>query len=452
MSGLKESKRGGFGTKIGIVLASAGSAVGLGNIWRFSYMTGQNGGAAFILIYLGCVFLLGLPVMLSEFSIGRHTHSNTMRAYLKLAPGTNWFLLGGMGVLAGFLILGYYSVVCGWTLEYLFQSALGNMSGKEPEAFNSMFSDFTSSTLRPLIWMIVFLSMTHIIVVRGIKKGIEKSSMIMMPMLFLIMLVLIGRTLTLPGAREGLSYLFNPDFSKITSSVVLSALGQAFFSLSLGMGCLCTYASYFPDNTDMVKTGVEVTVLDTVVAILSGVIIFPAVFTFGIDPSSGPELVFVTLPNVFQNMIGGNLWAILFYILLALAALTSTISMHEVVTAFMEEELKISRTKAASIVTFGCILIGTFCSLSFGLLGHVKVFGLDLFNLTDFVSSKVMLPLGGMLISLFTGWYLDKNILWEELSNRSTLRFRLFKAYLFIIRYVAPVVIACIFLKEIGVL
>ncbi|MDD4636265.1 MAG: sodium-dependent transporter [Bacteroidales bacterium] len=449
---MKESKRGGFGSKIGVVLASAGSAVGLGNIWRFSYMTGQNGGAAFILIYLCCVFLLGLPVMLSEFTIGRRAHSNTMRAYLKLAPGTKWFMLGGMGVLAGFLILGYYSVVCGWTLEYLFQSVAGNMSGKEPEAFNSMFSAFTSSSFRPLMWMILFLLLTHFIVVKGIKKGIEKSSMILMPMLFIIMLVLIGRSVTLPGAREGLSYLFNPDFSKITSSVVLSALGQAFFSLSLGMGCLCTYASYFPDNTNMVKTGVEVTVLDTTVAILSGVIIFPAVFTFGIDPSSGPELVFVTLPNVFQNMIGGYLWSILFYILLTLAALTSTISMHEVVTAFMEEETRISRAKAAWIVTLGCMLIGTYCSLSFGLLGRVTVFGLDLFTLTDFISSKVMLPLGGMFISLFTGWYLDKKILWDELSNHNTLRFRLFKAYLFIIRYVAPVFIACIFLKEIGVL
>lgn len=452
MSTLREDKRGSFGTKIGVVLASAGSAIGLGNIWRFPYMTGQNGGAAFILVYLGCVFLLGLPVMLSEFTIGRRAHSNTMRAYLKLAPGTKWYLLGGMGVLAGFLILGYYSVVCGWTLEYLFQSAVGNMSGKEPEVFSTMFATFTSSPVRPLLWMVLFLLLTHFIVVRGIKKGIEKSSMIMMPMLFLIMFVLIGRTVTLPGAHEGLTYLFNPDFSKINSSVVLSALGQAFFSLSLGMGCLCTYASYFPDNTDMVKTGVEVTVLDTAVAILAGVIIFPAVFTFGIDPSSGPELVFVTLPNVFQNMVGGYIWAVLFYILLSLAALTSTISMHEVVTAFLQEEMKITRVKAAWVVTIGCIIIGTFCSLSFGLLGHVKVFGLDLFNLTDYISSKVMLPLGGMLISIFTGWVLDKNTLWEELSNHSTLRFHLFKVYVFIIRYVAPVIIGCIFLKEIGII
>ncbi len=451
MSVIREEKRGSFGSKLGVVLASAGSAVGLGNIWRFPYMTGQNGGAAFLLIYLGCVLLLGLPVMLSEFLIGRRAHSNTMRAYFKLAPGTNWFLLGGMGVLAGFLILGYYSVVAGWTLEYLMQSATGNMGGLDPKAFGSMFSSFTASPWRPLIWMVLFLLITHIVVVRGIKKGIEKSSMILMPMLFLIFLILIGRSLTLPGASEGLSYLFNPDFSKINSSVVLSAMGQAFFSLSLGMGCLCTYASYFPDNTNLVKTGVEVTILDTMVAIMAGMIIFPAVFSFGIDPSSGPELVFITLPNVFQNMTGGYLWSMLFYILLAIASLTSTISMHEVVTAFMHEEMKLSRGKAALIVTIGCIIIGTFCSLSFGLLGHVKLFGLDLFDLTDYVSSKVMLPLGGMFISIFTGWFLDKNILWEELTNHGKLRFYFFKAYVFIIRYVAPVFIACIFLKEIGI-
>ena len=406
---MTKKERGNFGSKLGVILASAGSAVGLGNIWRFPYETGNHGGAAFILIYLGCILLLGLPIRIAEFLIGRHSQANTARAYQILAPGTQWRWVGRMGVLAGFLILGYYSVVAGWTLEYIFEAVSNSFAGKTPAEFISSFQSFSSNPWRPALWLTLFLLATHFIIVKGVEKGIEKSSKIMMPTLFIIILILVGCSVTLPGAGKGIEFLLKPDFSKVDGNVFLGAMGQAFFSLSLGMGCLCTYASYFSKNTNLTRTAFSVGIIDTFVAVLAGFIIFPAAFSVGIQPDAGPSLIFITLPNVFQQAFSGipilaYIFSVMFYVLLALAALTSTISLHEVVTAYLHEEFNFTRGKAARLVTTGCILLGILCSLSLGVTKEFTIFGLGMFDLFDFVTAKLMLPLGGLLISIFTGW------------------------------------------------
>ena len=454
---MTKKERGNFGSKLGVILASAGSAVGLGNIWRFPYETGNHGGAAFILIYLGCILLLGLPIMIAEFLIGRHSQANTARAYQILAPGTQWRWVGRMGVLAGFLILGYYSVVAGWTLEYIFEAVSNSFAGKTPAEFISSFQSFSSNPWRPALWLTLFLLATHFIIVKGVEKGIEKSSKIMMPTLFIIILILVGCSVTLPGAGKGIEFLLKPDFSKVDGNVFLGAMGQAFFSLSLGMGCLCTYASYFSKNTNHTRTAFSVGIIDTFVAVLAGFIIFPAAFSVGIQPDAGPSLIFITLPNVFQQAFSGipilaYIFSVMFYVLLALAALTSTISLHEVVTAYLHEEFNFTRGKAARLVTTGCILLGILCSLSLGVTKEFTIFGLGMFDLFDFVTAKLMLPLGGLLISIFTGWYLDKKLVWSEITNNGTLKVPTYKLIIFILKYVAPIAISVIFINELGLL
>lgn len=454
---MTKKERGNFGSKLGVILASAGSAVGLGNIWRFPYETGNHGGAAFILIYLGCILLLGLPIMIAEFLIGRHSQANTARAYQILAPGTQWRWVGRMGVLAGFLILGYYSVVAGWTLEYIFEAVSNSFAGKTPAEFISSFQSFSSNPWRPALWLTLFLLATHFIIVKGVEKGIEKSSKIMMPTLFIIILILVGCSVTLPGAGKGIEFLLKPDFSKVDGNVFLGAMGQAFFSLSLGMGCLCTYASYFSKNTNLTRTAFSVGIIDTFVAVLAGFIIFPAAFSVGIQPDAGPSLIFITLPNVFQQAFSGipilaYIFSVMFYVLLALAALTSTISLHEVVTAYLHEEFNFTRGKAAQLVTTGCILLGILCSLSLGVTKEFTIFGLGMFDLFDFVTAKLMLPLGGLLISIFTGWYLDKKLVWSEITNNGTLKVSTYKLIIFILKYVAPIAISVIFINELGLL
>ena len=426
---MTKNDRANFGSKLGVILASAGAAVGLGNIWRFPYETGNHGGAAFILIYLGCILLLGLPIMIAEFLIGRHSQANTARAYQKLAPGTHWRWVGRMGVLAGFLILSYYAVVAGWTLEYILEAATNGFSGKTSGEFITSFQQFSSNPWRPVIWLIAFLLITHFIIVKGVEKGIEKSSKIMMPTLFIIIVILVVCSVTLPGAGAGIEFLLKPDFSKVDGNVFLSAMGQAFFSLSLGMGCLCTYASYFSK----------------------------AAFSVGIQPDSGPSLIFITLPNVFQQAFGGvpilaYIFSVMFYALLAMAALTSTISLHEVVTAYLHEEFNLSRGKAARLVTGGCIFLGIFCSLSLGVTKGFTIFGLGMFDLFDFVTAKIMLPLGGLCISLFTGWYLDKKIVWSEITNNGSIKIPVYKLIIFILKYIAPIAISLIFINELGLI
>jgi len=446
------SERATFGSKFGAILATAGSAVGLGNIWRFPYMLGANGGAAFLLIYLICVVLLGLPVMISEFYIGKHTHRNAVGAFKEMAPGTKWSLIGYNGVIAAFLILGFYAVVSGWTIEYIIQAFSGTLHGKDAASFQADFEMFSSSTVRPIIWTIAFILLTHVIIISGVKDGIERASKVMMPALFFILIALCIRSVTLPGAEKGLEFFFNPDFSKITSSVVLSAMGQTFFSLSIGMGCLITYASYFNKTTNIQNTALQVTALDTLVSVLAGVMIFPAVFCFGITPTAGPELVFITLPNVFEQLPLGWLWSAVFFVLLALAALTSTISLHEVATAYTHEEFKISRTKAAWLVSAGVMVLGIVSSLSFGVFKDFTIGGLTFFSLLDYVTAKIMLPLGGMFICIYVGYRVDRKILKAELTNEGTLPFYFFNTYAFFMKYIAPIAIAMIFLNELGLI
>ncbi len=455
---MNNNSRENFGSKIGAVLAAAGSAVGLGNIWRFPIETGQNGGAAFIIVYIACVFLLGIPIMMSEFFIGRHTHTNTAGAYRKLAPGTQWKWVGRLGVLSGFVILSYYSVVAGWTAEYTVL-AIGNcFDGKGSLDFPVIFNQFVSNPWKSLLWMFAFIIVTHVVVVRGVKSGIEKFSKVMMPALFVIMIVLTVCSVMLPGASQGLEFLLKPDFSKINGSVMLSAMGQAFFSLSLGLGCLCTYASYFRNDTNIGKTALNVALIDTFVAVMSGFIIFPAVFNAGYMLSSGdigPSLLFITMPNVFQQAFGGMpvlsyLVSVLFYFLLVVAALTSTISMHEVVTAYVSEEFNMKRRKAATVVSIACGTVGVFCALSFGPLAGVKLFNMNIFDLFDYVSSNIFLPVGGMFVSIFTGWYLDKRLVRDEITNHGTIRVPYLRFVIFILRYFAPIAIGVILLNQLG--
>ncbi len=449
---MTHTKRATFGSKIGVILATVGCAVGLGNIWRFPYMLGENGGAAFLLVYISCILFLGIPVMITEFFIGRYSRKNAAGAFKVMAPGTKWSVIGYNGVAAAFLILGYYAVVSGWTLEYIVQAFSGSLEGKNATDFADEFTAFSTGVFRPILWTVVFIALTHIIIISGVKEGIERASKVMMPVLFLILIALCVRSATLPGASEGLTFLFNPDFSKIDSSVVLSAMGQAFFSLSIGMGCLITYASYFGKQTNLQTTALQVTILDTLVAVLAGVMIFPAVFSFGIEPTTGPELVFITLPNVFEQLPFGNIWSFVFFVLLALAALTSTISLHEVSTAYVHEEYHVSRKKAAIIVSVGVTILGILSSLSMGLLKSYTLFGLNFFNLLDFVTAKIMLPLGGMMICIFTAKRVDKLLLKEEVTNHGTIRFYFFNTYAFFVKYIAPIAIGLIFLNELGLL
>ena len=449
-------ERGNFGSKIGAVLASAGSAVGLGNIWRFPYEAGNHGGAAFILIYLACVFVLGMPIMIAEFTVGRRSKASTGKAYSVLAPGTQWKWLGFLGVLSGLLILGYYSVVAGWTLEYILASVTNGFANKGPEQFVDMVQSFSQDPVRPLVWMLAFLGFTHFIVVKGVKDGIEKSSKIFMPVLFVLIVVLAVCSISLPGASKGLEFLLKPDFSKVNADVFLGAMGQAFFSLSLGMGCLSTYASYFADDTKLGKSAMSVGVIDTFVAILAGLIIFPAAFSVGIQPDAGPSLIFITLPNVFQQAFGAvpflaTLFSLMFYILLALAALTSTISMHEVVTAYLNEQFGWKRSRAAYLVTGFCAITGVLSSLSLG-VWDTTFFNLSFFDLLDFATAKLMLPLGGLLVAVFVGWYLKRSISLGELTNYGKEKAPYFSVYMFILRYVAPIAIGMIFINELGIL
>lgn len=453
---MQKSDRVSFGSKLGAILAAAGSAVGLGNIWRFPYEAGNHGGAAFILVYLGCVLLLGMPIMIAEFTVGRRSKASTGKAFSILAPGTQWKWIGLLGVLAGLLILGYYSVVAGWTLEYILASVTGGFTDKGPEGFVESFQSFSQDPIRPVVWLLAFLLFTHYIVVKGVKDGIEKSSKIFMPVLFVLILILAICSICLPGSEKGLEFLFKPDFSKVNADVFLGAMGQAFFSLSLGMGCLSTYASYFASDTKMGKTALSVGAIDTMVAILAGVIIFPAAFSVGIQPDAGPSLIFITLPNVFQQAFGGipflaTIFSLAFYVLLALAALTSTISMHEVVTAYLNERFGWKRSRAAVWVTGFCVVTGILSSLSLG-VWDAKFFSMSFFDLLDFVTAKLMLPLGGLLVAVFVGWYLKRSVSFEELTNYGKDKVPYFSIYMFILKFVAPVAIALIFINELGIL
>jgi NSS family neurotransmitter:Na+ symporter len=445
-------ERGNFGTKIGVILATAGSAVGLGNIWRFPYMTGQDGGAAFILIYFVCVLLLGIPGMVAEFVVGRHGASNAVKAY-KLIGGRRWAFLGYMGMITSTIILGFYAVIAGWCLQYLFASLLGQLHG-DADFVANYFQSFTSGVVAPIFWTVAFILLTHFVVIRGVRRGIERFSNLLMPTLFILLIIIVVASCLLPNAGEGVEFLFHPDFSKVNSGVFLDALGQAFFSLSLGTACLCTYASYFTRQTNLMKSACQIAGLDTLIAILAGLMIFPAAFSVGIHPDSGPSLIFITLPNVFQQAFSptiGYIISILFYALLSLAALTSTISMHEIGTAVFYEELHVSRKRGALIETACACVIGVLCSLSCGAV-DLNLFGKTFLEFCDFITSNILLVAGSFFTCILVGWVVPREVVKSEITNWGTIRGRSFGLWLFVIRFVSPLCILAVFLHQFGLI
>ena len=448
-------ERARFGSKLGVILATAGSAVGLGNIWRFPYMAGQNGGAVFIMIYIFCILVLGIPCMISEFIIGRHGQANTARAYQKMAGGTMWSFIGYMGVLTGFLITGYYAVVSGWCLEYVWASVLGKLHG-DPAFITNYFTSFSQDPVKPVFWTLIILLTTYLIIENGVRDGIERASKLMMPTLFILLLIIVVASCMLPDAEKGVEFLFKPDFQKINSEVFLAALGQSFYSMSIAMGCICTYASYFSKHTNLTTSAVQIGVIDFIVALLAGLVIFPAAFSVGVRPDSGPSLIFITLPNVFQQAFSfipslGYFISVLFYILLSMAALTSLMSLHEVSTAFLQEEMVITRKKAARIVTISTIIVGAMCSLSLGAWSKYQFFGKTVFDLFDFVTGQLFLPIVGFLTCIFIGWFVPHKIVRDEFTNWGTLRNgTLFHIYLLLVKYVCPLCILFIFLRQLG--
>ena len=450
--------RANFGSKLGVILASAGSAVGLGNIWRFPYETGNHGGAAFILIYLGCVFLLGLPILIAEFLIGRRSRANTAGAYQKLAPGTHWRWVGRMGVLAAFLILSYYSVVAGWTLEYVYEALTNGFTGKTPTEFISSFQQFSSSPWRPVLWLVLFLLVTHFIIVKGVEKGIEKSSKIMMPTLFIIILILVICSVTLPGAGAGIEFLLKPDFSKFSTMTVLSAMGQLFYSMSLAMGIMITYGSYVKDDVDLNKTTNQIEIFDTGVAFLAGMMILPAVYVFlGKEGmASGPSLIFISLPKVFAAMRGaGRIVAIAFFLMMGFAALTSCVSVMETLVANCMEVFHRTRKKMCGLIGVYSLVTAVLICLGY----NVLYFELPLPNgstgqlldVMDYISNSFLMPFISLLTSILIGWVIGPDWIVGEVEKNGE-RFTRAKLYRFMIKYVVPVVMLILFLTSTGLL
>ena len=450
---MSENKKEGFGSKIGFIFAAAGSAVGLGNIWRFPYLAAKYGGGIFLLVYIILAVTFGFSLMITEIAIGRKTGKSVIGAYKDVDK--RFSFLSPIAAAVPFIITPYYCVIGGWVLKYLCVFCTG--AGKSVADEGDFFTGFIGHWYEPALFFAVFVIITALVVILGVQKGIELMSKILMPVLFVLLIIMAICSVMLPGSGPGLEFLLKPDFNKVNSGVLLSAMGQTFYSLSLGMGCLCTYASYFQSDTNLTKTAFNVATIDSLVAILAGLIIFPAAFSVGIQPDAGPSLVFITLPNVLTQAFAGLPWltyilSTAFYLLLALAALTSTISMHEVVTVYLHEEFKMSRRKAAWLVTSVCGIIGVFCALSMGVGKEYTLFGMNLFDIFDFVTAKLMLPLGGFFISIFTGWYLDKKILRDELNSGGHLPLYVYKAIVFILRVVAPIGIGFVFINELGIL
>ena len=452
---METTGRTNFGSRLGVVLATAGSAVGLGNVWRFPYMVGNDGGAAFIVVYLCCVLFLGIPGMVAEFVVGRASHTNAARAYRHPSDHPLWGITGYVGVITSMIILGFYAVVAGWCLQYLYASLTEQLQGSK-EYVVEYFTTFSTSLFRPAVAAVLFILITHHIVAIGVRGGIERASKLLMPMLFIILIILVVASCLLPGAWGGITFMLKPDFSRITRGVLLDALGQAFFSLSLGTACLTTYASYFKSNTQLSKSAVNIALIDILVALLAGMVIFPAAFSVGVRPDAGPSLIFITLPNVFQQAfvhlpITGYCISVLFYALMALAALTSTISMHEIGTAFFHEELHISRKAAAWVVTSVCSIIAILSALSMAHTECLQLQGRPLMECFDYVTAQVLMPLGSLATCLFVGWVLPKRIVAHQLTNGGTLKAGFAFVFLFVVKYICPIAIAAIFLHQFGV-
>lgn len=442
------SNRGQWASNIGFILAAAGSAVGLGNIWKFPYLAGANGGGAFVVIYLAMIVIIGFVIMLGEMAIGRNTHLSSVGAYKKL--NEKWAFVGFIGVVVGFCILAFYSVIGGWVLNYIGKYLIGGISGAEA---GNYFSGFIASTTQPIVWHLVFMVLCCVIVLKGIAGGIEKASKFMMPALFVLLVIIAIRSVTLDGAMEGIKFFLKPDFSKVTIGTVMAALGQAFFSLSLGMGAIITYGSYLGKTENLEKNAVIIPAIDTMVALLAGFAVLPAVFAFGFEPGAGPSLMFITLPSVFDSMPFGQFFGILFFILILFAALTSAISLLEVVVSFVIDTFKIERKKATIIISTILFFIGIPCSLANGpIMKDVLIFGYNFFDFMSFLAENLLMPLGGLLMCIFIGYVWGVDNISDEISCNGKYKFRSKPFFILMIKYIAPVLIFIIWLNAIGVL
>ncbi len=441
-----------WSSKLGFILAAAGSAIGLGAIWKFPYMTGTNGGAAFFLLFIAFTLFIGAPILIAEFVIGRNAQKDAVNAYKSIAPRSKWFILGWGGVIASVLLLSFYSVVGGWILSYLGRSILGEITGIAGSNYESLFNNIIANPVESIISQLLFLLLTIGVVQGGIKKGIERASKYMMPALFIIFIILAIRSLTLDGAMEGVKFFLQPDFSKITGESVLLALGQAFFALSVGTSVMVTYASYLPKNENLMKSGFSVVGLNILISLLAGLVIFPAVFALGYDPASGPGLVFVILPAVFNELAFGGFFMTIFMVLLLFATLTSAFSILEIIVAVISKENPEKRKSSAWLAGFITFLVGIPSALSYGVLKDVHIAGKTFFDLADYLVSNLALPLGSLFISIFVGHIMDKNMVRQELQRGSKLKSWMFNGWYMIIRYLCPLAILLVFLNSIGII
>ncbi|WP_283391609.1 sodium-dependent transporter [Millionella massiliensis] len=447
-----KEQRGAFSSNFGTMMAVVGSAVGLGNIWRFPYLAGVNGGAAFLLLYLFLILLVGLPLILSEFVIGRATHRGAVGSFKQLAPRSKWYLVGYMGVVAGFCILGFYSVISGWSVRFLYDSIINANVGLSHDEIAASFNAFKNTGWQPILLSAGFLALTAFVVLKGVEKGVERWNKILMPLLIFILLLLCINSFTLDGFGAGMSFLFKPDFSKITANTVLDALGQVFFTLSLGMGVMITYSSYVVKPENMLRSKGIVTMIDTSIAIISGIAIFPAVFTFGISPTQGPDLIFLTLPNVFGQMAGGQYVGILFFLLITIAALTSMVSIFEMMTNYMMEELKMTRRRAVLWLLITLCLVAALCAQSQVEGSRLMIGDYNVFDFLDMLSSNYLMTIGGLLIVIFAGWHISEKRLRKVFTTNGMYNNRIFPVFRFVIRYVSPIAVAIIFLSKIGLI
>lgn len=440
-----------FSSSFGLIATAIGSAVGLGNIWRFPYIVGQYGGGAFLIVYLLMVAVIGLPIMITEFVIGREGRKDAINSLKALSPKGYWYFGGITGVLAAFLILAFYGVVAGWTLEYVRLALVNGFSGKTSLEISNIFTSFVAHPIKPILSQLIVMSLTCFIVSTGVQKGVEKAAKFLIPVLVLIMLFLNIYSFSLPGGEAGFEFLFKPDFSKLTKEGVLAALGHAFFSLSLGVSIMITYGSYIPSKENLIATSLKVSLADTVIALLSGIAIFPAVFAFGIEPSSGPGLVFMSLPNIFNQMAGGYIFGLMFFALLFLAAVTSTISLLETIVAFLTDSFKFQRRNAAVLGTSIISIIGIIASLSNGVLSHISLRGDNIFDFLDHLTANYLLPITALITVIFVGWFLNRDLVRNQISNNGDYKIDiLIKLYYFLIKFIVPVGIVLVFLFQTG--
>ncbi len=440
-----------FSTKLGVLLVTLGSAVGLGNIWKFPALAGLNGGAAFVLIYLICTLVLGLPVMLAEHAMGREGRKDVIGTMQKLAPKSLWWIIGASGILAAFLIMAFYSEVAGWVVAYIGKAITLGQLTTDPVTNEKIFTDLVTSPIQSLVWQWVVLIGTGLIIALGVVKGIEATIKRALPLLFVLLIVVIVRSVTLPGAAAGLEFLFKPDWSKVTFSTVLTALGLAFFKLSVGMGCMMTYGAYFRKDQNIPVTATRIVLLDLLISIMAGLAIFPAVFALGFEPGAGPSLLFITIPAVFASMPFGNFFMVIFFILTALAATGAILSLLEVITSYLENHLKMKRVTATILTVLGIAIFGVPAALSSSSTANLLVFGKTFFDFYDFVTSNILLTVGGLLISVFVGWVWKYPKLDAQLSNQGQLKNEtVTKFFFFMLKFVTPVLIFLILLSGFG--